>query len=245
MRSSHIEVRVEGVTQGGFTSLHLKLIVSPTGRVIDVEANGDSNDLKFWPQVEPEVRQWKFIPFEMNDKAVTAEVEESVSLIPPQRFPKIHVPAPTLRPDSKVTITLERSGCYGTCPEYSVEVTTDAIVFVGQEYVAASGKHTDRVDADGVRKLAKKFIDADFYSMDEGYLASVTDLSSYMLSIEIDGQKKKVLDYVGPWVGMPAIIRDLEDDVDKLARTQRWVGGTDGLVQALQAENFNFHSFDA
>jgi ankyrin repeat protein len=44
---------------------------------------------------------------------------------------------------------------------------------------------------------------------------------------------------------MPAIIRDLENEVDEFAQTQRWVDGTDGLVQALQAEHFNFHIFDA
>jgi hypothetical protein len=32
--------------------------------------------------------------------------------------------------------------------------------------VAASGKHTDIVDVDEVRKLAKRFVAADFYSMD-------------------------------------------------------------------------------
>ena len=45
------------------------------------------------------------------------------------------------------------------------------------------------------------------------------------LSISIDGKTKIVNDYVGEWVGMPQVIRDLERDVDNLARTERWIKG--------------------
>jgi ankyrin repeat protein len=103
----------------------------------------------------------------------------------------------------------------------------------------------DRVDANEVRKLAKKFVAADFCSMDSSYTASVTDNPTYVLSIEIDGHAKRVEDYVGSWVGMPAIITELEDEVDAFARTERWIDGSDGLGEALQAEKFNFKSFEA
>ena len=55
--------------------------------------------------------------------------------------------------------------------------------------------------------------------------ASVTDNPTYVLSIAIDGHKKQVVDYVGQWVGMPAAIVELEDDVDALAHTERWIKG--------------------
>ena len=38
---------------------------------------------------------------------------------------------PFVRQDSKVTITLERTGCFGSCPSYVVTVSTDGIVFDG------------------------------------------------------------------------------------------------------------------
>jgi hypothetical protein len=102
--------------EAGHGQLRLTLIVSPTGEVVDAKAGGDSDLLKFWPQVEGEVRQWKFTPFEKNGKAVTAEVEEYIELVPPERLPTNHVAAPALRPNSNVTITLERTGCFGSCP---------------------------------------------------------------------------------------------------------------------------------
>jgi ankyrin repeat protein len=229
----------------GFNQLCLTLTVSPTGDVVAADASGDREMLKFWPQLQGEVRQWKFTPFEMNGKAVTAEVEEYIDLVPPERLPKNHVAAPALRPNSRVTITLQRTGCFGSCPSYTVTVSTDGIVFDGRGFVVASGRHTDRVDVDEVRNLARSFVAADFYSMASSYRSAVTDNPTYVLSITIDGHMKKVEDYVGSWEGMPAVITELEDEVDTFGRTQRWIDGSEGLVQALQAEKFNFHTFEA
>ncbi|MGO9641818.1 MAG: ankyrin repeat domain-containing protein [Candidatus Acidiferrales bacterium] len=237
-------IPLEGVQQGEH-QLRLTLTVSPTGDVVDVDPSGDRETLKFWPKLQGEVRQWKFKSFEVNGEAVTAEVEEYIDLVPPERLPKIHVAAPALGPESRVTVTLERSGCYGSCPSYTVTVSIDGIVFDGGGFVVASGKHTDTVDADEVRNLAKSFVAADFYSMDSSYRAAVTDCPTYILSISIDGRMKKVEDYVGSWVGMPEVISDLEDEVDTFARTQRWIEGSDGLVSALRAEKFNFKTFEA
>lgn len=237
-------IPLPGVREG-FNQLRLTLTISPTGDVLDAEASGCRDVLKFWPQLQGEVRDWKFMPFEQNGKAVAAEIEEYIDLVPPERLPKTHVPPPALAPNSKITITLQRSGCYGTCPAYQVTVSTDAIVFAGRMFVVASGKHTDKVNADKVRSLAKRFIAADFYSMNPSYTASVTDCPTYVLSMSVDGRQKEVEDYEGSWVGMPAVISELEDEVDNLARTQRWIEGSDGLVETLQAEKFNFKSFEA
>ena len=231
--------------QPGFHQFHLTLTVSPTGEVVDADAGGDREILKYWSQLQGEVRQWKFTPFEENGKAVTAEVEEYLDLVPPERLPKHHVAAPALRPDSKVAITLQRTGCLGSCPSYSVTVSTDGITFEGGGFVVAAGRHTDSVNSDEVRNLAKRFVATDFYSMDSSYHASVTDNPTYILTISIDGHIKKVVDYVGPWEGMPAIITELEDEVDTFGRTQRWIEGEDGLVPVLRAEKFNFETFEA
>jgi ankyrin repeat protein len=44
---------------------------------------------------------------------------------------------------------------------------------------------------------------------------------------------------------MPAVISDLEQEVDDLAKTERWIEGNDGLVPLLQAEKFSFQSTEA
>jgi ankyrin repeat protein len=237
-------IRLNGV-RAGFNQLHLTLTVSPAGDVIDVDVNGDKEALRFWPQLEDEVLQWKFTPFQQNGSPVTAEIEEYIDLVPSERLPNRHVIPPALEPNSEISISLQRSGCFGTCPSYTVMVTTSEIVFNGDFYVVAQGKHMAGVDAKKVRDLASRFVTADFYSMDDKYVASVTDNPTYVLSIDIDGHRKKVEDYVGEWEGMPAVISELEQQVDEFANTNVWIEGSEGLVQALQAEKFNFQSLEA
>ena len=229
----------------GSQQLHLKLTVSRTGDILEAEAGGNTAMMKFWPQLQIEVRQWKFTPFEVNGTAITAEVEEYIDIVPPERLPKTHVVAPVVRSDSKVVISLQRTGCYGTCASYTVTVNAEGIVFDGGGFVVASGKHTDRVNVDELRRLAKKFVNADFYSMDDSYRENATDMPAYVVSIQIDGRKKEVEDYGGRSVGMPAVVTDLENEVDAFARTARWIDGDDGLVKALQAERFSFRTFAA
>src|SRR5437899_3637975 len=134
-------VPMKGV-QPGFNQLHLTITVSPTGDVMDIEETGDKDAIKFWPQLEGEVRRWKFTPFEHNGSPVTAEIEEYIDLVPQERLPKNHVVPPVLRQNSKISISLQRSGCFGSCPSYTITVSTDGMVFEGDYYVVAKGKHT-------------------------------------------------------------------------------------------------------
>lgn len=253
----------------GFNPVRFTLVVSPTGDVLHAAVGGDKRLQNVYSQLQKEVSQWKFTPFEENGKAVTSNVEEYVELVPAERLPKKHVAAPALRPASRITIALQRTGlgeaalrlrpltlishCPGSCPSYTVVVSTDGIVFTGRTSVVASGKHTATVKADDVRTLARKFVAADFYSMEASYRVSASDQPAYLfadqptyvLSIAIDGHEKTVEDCLGFRAGIPTIITDLENEVDTLAATQRWTEGGDGLVAALQAEQFNFQSFEA
>jgi ankyrin repeat protein len=153
-----------------------------------------------------------------------------------------------VRPDSKIAITLKRTGGLGGGPCYSVTISTDGIVFEGQERtVVAVGKHKQSVDAAQVRKLAKHFVDAGFYSIKSIFWTGGTDAPTYELSVEIDGFEKKVVDYLGfgQRTGDAAFVAELENEVDKFAKTEIWIEGGEGLVAALKAEKFNFQSHEA
>jgi hypothetical protein len=234
-------IPVDGVREGP-TQLGLKLTISPTGDVTHAEPGNDDDEVKLWSRVEGEVYQWKFTPFEIGGKAVTAEVQEFIELVPPERLPKTHVRPPAITKNSKVAITLERADCDGTCDFHTVTVSNDEIVFEGVQGVA-DGRHTDKIDNGAVLALAKRFVAADFYSMEDHYRG--LPILSSSLSITIDGHTKSVSDCHGQWVGMPAVILELEDEVDAVTRTKRWTDGGDGLVAALRAEKFDFASYDA
>ena len=242
-------IPVEGGVGRGDVRLHLTLIISPTGDVTSAQATGSNNTMKLWPQVQGEVYRWKFIPFEKNGRPTSVEVEEDIYGGPPERLPETHVTSPPIKPDSKIAITLERtSSLYGADSAYSITITSTGIVYESHAWTVADGKHTDKIDPDAVRKLAKRFVDADFYSMSPRYAASTTTTNwspTDSLSIDIDGHSMKVEDYGGQFVGMPAVIADLEEAVDDFARTSRWIEGADGLVDLLKTEKYNFHTLEA
>lgn len=228
----------------GFEQIALKLTVSAAGDVERVDASSTDGAMQFWPRLEKEVHDWKFRPFETSGKAVETQVEDYINIVPAERLPKVHVKPPELRADSKFFIKLKRTGCMGTCPAYEVEIGESEIVFNGYYFVVAPGRHLVKIDPVQARALARRFIDSDFYSMAPKYIAGVTDNPTYTLSIEIDGHRKQVVDYVGDEIGMPESISDLEEAVDKLAGTDRWIHG-ESLMETLRAEGYNFNSFEA
>src|ERR1039458_5281844 len=202
-------------TLPGVIVVDLDLIISPTGDVASAttpSTRGETVDLATVPKLDAIVRQWKYVPFTKNGKPVTAEIKESLTIQTDESMPSFRVPPPVLRPDSKVTITLRRTLCFGTCPEYTVTIGTDGIVFEGQRYVVAPGKHSEAIDPNEVRKLAQKYVAADFYSMNNQYAEAMMDIPTYTVSIEIDGTKKQVQDYGGRAVGMPVMITELEEN---------------------------------
>lgn len=166
-------------------------------------------------------------------------------------------PFPVVTEDD-VTITLQRTACFGSCPDYTVTIDGKGDVrfatreaegpgaaevhraFSPNDGVLISGVHTDRIDPQVVRGLVAKFRAADFFALKDKYVAQITDNPSYVLTLRIGTRSKTVVDYVGEKVGMPASVSALEDAVDRAAGTARWVEGADGLVDYLERTGFDF-----
>jgi hypothetical protein len=178
--------------------------------------------------------------------AVPAKFEEYVGILPPELKPIRHVPFPVAREWKSVRITLERTKCLGTCPDYKVEVVGDgSVLYEGRGYVAVIGSHRGSVPLKDVHSLIDKFRQADYFSLRKYYAFGATDGPLYTTSIRIGGQKKKVLDYLGLPAGMPMALSDLEDSIDELADTARWTKGNANTVPTLKVENWNFRSAEA
>jgi ankyrin repeat protein len=93
-----------------------------------------------------------------------------------------------------------------------------------------------------VIKLLEAFRNADYFSLKDGYSQFVTDVPTYTTAIEFDGGKKSVGDYVGAGGGMPDIVTELEDEIDELAGTEKWLNETTQTWPALVAEQWNFRA---
>lgn len=149
---------------------------------------------------------------------------QTVSIVPLERPPTRHAPFPETG-GQPVSITLERAGIYSPKGEYAVTLDSDGDVdFCGPGYIKAPGPHQSRISRAAFEALVQEFREADFFSLDDRYVANITDGPTYYLRVRIGGQEKTVVDYAGRRVGMPAVIRSLQDAVDKAAETSRWVG---------------------
>jgi ankyrin repeat protein len=153
------------------------------------------------------------------------------------------VPFPAIRDWNSLRIRLTRTGCYGFCPEYSVEIRgTGEVLFDGKQNVLMLGHHRGRISAAALGGLLAAFRSADYFSLKDEYVAMVTDNSTTTTSIEFDGHKKSLKDYVGFAAGMPEIVTELENKIDQLAGVDKWIRETPQTAPSLLAEHWDFQA---
>jgi Domain of unknown function (DUF6438) len=135
---------------------------------------------------------------------------------PRSDFPEIH--------DFKsLNIALDRTGCFGTCPQYSIEVRGDgAVSYYGSWYAKYCGQWQGTIPESSVRELVSEFRAVDYFRLNREYPSGGPDLPTYTTAIAFDNVSKCVADYGGNLVGMPASVRKLEDAIDRLAGPEHW-----------------------
>ena len=133
-------------------------------------------------------------------------------------------PVETPAAEGPVTITLTRSMCYGFCPAYRVTISGDGdVTYVGQQFVNVVGERRASISRADVERLLRRFEEAQFDELRDAYRAHVTDLPTYTITLERNGRTKTVVDYGGLSAGMPRAVRDLQDEIDRVANTGQWV----------------------
>jgi len=124
-----------------------------------------------------------------------------------------------------LTIALERTPCFGFCPDYRVEVHGDGtVVYEGRNFVQVKGRQTKQIPQAEVRKLLAAFEAAGFFKLRDEYTASVTDMPTHRMSLAFDGRNKTVTDYAGRMAEMPDSVSKLEELIDVTAGTSEWIG---------------------
>jgi hypothetical protein len=131
------------------------------------------------------------------------------------------LPAPGFSGDLEdVRISLERTPCFGFCPDYTVTVFGNGtVVYEGRNFVAVEGVQKGQITQDDVRDLVDEFYRTGFFNMRDRYEQSVTDLPSQTTTITIDGNTKSVYRYGSE----PERLAMLEDKIDEIAQTEKWV----------------------
>ena len=222
--------------------LTVEVLVGEDGRVVCLqkETTSFSQDTGTTPErraYRSAMAAWHYQPFLSNGQPARVYVDE---FVPEQVPPAKHIDMPS-GDLSATSVILERQGCFGTCPSYSVTVRGDGGVdYDGGGFVDVVGTHHYQIPPGEAAALIERLRGRDLWSMQSHYVAAITDSPTYTLVIDVAGQRKVILDYVGGMVGMPAAITDAENDVDATAHTDGMISlSMDGL-KVLEDEQFPF-----
>ncbi len=180
----------------------------------------------------------------VQDEAELLSREDAGSQVDSAR--KVPAPFPDPLPPTNFSIHLSRSGCFGSCPSYSVTIQGDGTVrYKGSGSVSIEGEHAAHIKPEAARHLLERFRDANFFGLKSSYHAGVTDLPTYALELQVGTTRKSVSDYAGERVGMPAQVTQLEDAVDETADSARWVTASSETLNAMRDAGISAESKQA
>jgi hypothetical protein len=142
---------------------------------------------------------------------------------------------------ANLSIRLERTGCNGSCPVYSVAVQPDGkVVFEGGRYTSTKGKAEDTLPKEKMAELADAinttnyaYILHDEFTRESGNCPDFAkDDPSVTLMIESGDQKRTFRNDLGclnrdEYAAYPAQLVELEKKVDRIIGTERWIGSAD------------------
>jgi ankyrin repeat protein len=233
----HGKLRDQPISQ----QIALQVIVNTSGYVDSAKAVEGPEE--FRDEAERIETGRRFQPFEKDGAAVRAAFTDYVFVVPPEEWASPRVPFPAIQDWNTLRIKLTRTGCYGTCPDYSVELRGDGEVrFEGEGNVLLAGHHHGRISKEALGDLVAAFRAADYFSVKDEYVSMTTDLPTYTTSIEFDGRRKTVKDYDGYRAGIPEAAARLENKIDEAAATDKWTAGTAETGPSLLAEGWDFKS---
>jgi hypothetical protein len=134
-------------------------------------------------------------------------------------------------------MTLERTVCFGTCPEYTVAVSGNGTVrYDGRRFVQVEGAQERQISREVVETLLREFYMIDFFHMRPEYMEGrdilvdadgtvhetghmVTDLPTTIVTLTIGAYGKRVRAYYGA----PESVYTLATHIDEAAGTAAWV----------------------
>lgn len=128
---------------------------------------------------------------------------------------------------SSVEIQLRRTGCYGSCPVYSVHLYGDGRVeYRGDLYVSALGIRKYRVAPSTVAGLTRRFFEKGFFSFCASYRQPATDLPAVETSVKLADVTASVFVYGH---AAPEGLEELDAQVESVAQIGELVTSSLGL----------------
>lgn len=228
--------------------VYVAIEVDEQGRVSDARLTESYSDDEFGFAAErlrrnavEQAKGLRFKPFLRNGKPVKAALKIVIPILD-ERAPVRDTPFPEGDLGSAV-VELSRTGCFGTCPSYTVTLRGDGeMIWRGKGYVLVADEVREKIDPVVVQQLLDRARSLKFYGLQDSYRAEVTDQPSYRVTIVYGGGRKTVVDYAGEAAGMPYEVTMLEEAIDRAARTARWIEPGPDTVPSLRAAGWDLTS---
>lgn len=149
-------------------------------------------------------------------------------------------------PIESVLIEMTRAGCYADmCADYSVRIRGDGQVRFEGKNTHVKGVQEYRIAPADVRTLVQSLRDKDLWSLRPEYRSPRWKYKPISLRMEFGGQVHEIVDVSGEDAGMPAVVTQFEDEVDRVAATAMWTRLNLAGVEHLRASGFDFRSVEA
>lgn len=118
------------------------------------------------------------------------------------------------------TLTLERTGCLGKCPDYKVTIHDNGTLrYEGRFYVHVKGIKEKRISEGVIEKLAKKLQQEDFFHWESGGVC--LDLPEIRITAALHGVRKEIVE----GCDSDGKIAALANDIEKITGIKRWIRG--------------------
>jgi hypothetical protein len=151
--------------------------------------------------------------------APPAHADVSVGAKPPTA-------ATTANGAARVVATLERTACFGTCPMYRLTIYADGRVdWDGRGFVKVKGKAGAHLTPAALAELRRAFAAAGYFELRGPFdCYEVTDNPSANLSYDDGRRTRTIQHYYGCSTKGVAALTTLEDRIDEIVGSVRWVG---------------------
>jgi hypothetical protein len=153
-------------------------------------------------------------------------------------FAVVSISAQTLLKDGKIpkdlVIKLERTACFGTCPDYQLAVKSNGIItFKGGTFTKTKGLTTGKITSTDLKQIISEFEKTKFFELRNSYSEYsdgcgevATDSPSEIISIQINGKKKTVSHYFGCRDVKGNVLEriiSLGKKIDELTNSRKWM----------------------
>ena len=192
----------------------------------------DLDDVSKYPVLEAELLRRGYRDADVrkilgeNILRVWRQAEQVAKRLQSQRGPSTML-GPKAASPGPVEITLERTLCFGTCPDYKVTIRGDGTVtYEGRHFVRVTGTRTWMIDQAAVAALASEMQQAGYFDLQDEYVATITDAPTAWTSLTVGGRTKRIKDYVAG----PPKLKEIEAKIDQVSGVKEYVSGNGKTV---------------